>query len=147
LLIYPNMLHCTSNRWRQVADKTTCTVPDTRPFLSRSMLFIPFHLSRVLSACSRRQSCVALSTTEAEFVAASEATREGIWLGQLMKDIIPGWKGPIGIMCDNKSAIDLVKNPVHHQRSKHIDVRFYFVRARQNDPFAGEINVQQISTT
>jgi hypothetical protein len=94
------------------------------------------------SSCS--QSCVALSTTKAEFVAAFKATREGIWLGRLMKDIIPERKGPIDIMCDNKSAIDLIRNPVHHQRSKHIDVRFYFVREQQE---AGEIDVQQISTT
>lgn len=92
---------------------------------------------------SRRQSCVALSTTEAEFVASSEATREGVWLGRLMGDITPGWKGPIRIMCDNKSAVDLIKNPVYHQRSKHIDVRYYFVRERQE---AGDIDVQQIST-
>ena len=60
-----------------------------------------------------------------------------------MQEISPMWIGPISIMCDNKSAIDLIKNSVHHQRSKHIDVRHYFVRERQE---AGEIDIKQIST-
>ena len=46
-------------------------------------------------------------------------------------------------MCDNQSAIALIKNPVHHQRSKHIEVRHYFVRKRQE---AGDIDVQYITT-
>ena len=60
-----------------------------------------------------------------------------------MKNITPEFGGPIRIMCDNQSAIALIKNPVHHQRSKHIEVRYYFVRERQE---AGDIDVQYIST-
>lgn len=55
--------------------------------------------------CSRRQSCVALSTTESEFVAACEATKKGIWLRRLMMEIDPGSTKPVPIMCDNQSAI------------------------------------------
>jgi transposase InsO family protein len=92
---------------------------------------------------SRRQTSVSLSTTEAEFIASSEAAREGVWLSRLMKSIKPGFGEPIRIMCDNQSAIALIKNPVHHQRSKHIEVRYYFVRERQE---AGDIDIQYIPT-
>jgi hypothetical protein len=60
-----------------------------------------------------------------------------------MKSIKPGFGEPIRIMCDNQSAIALIKNPVHHQRSKHIEVRYYFVRERQE---AGDIDIQYIPT-
>jgi hypothetical protein len=92
---------------------------------------------------SRRQSCVALSTTEAEYVAACEAAREGVWLQRLLVDINLGSERPLRIMCDNQSAIQLIKNPVFHQRTKHIDVRFHFVRELQEK---GDINVIYVST-
>jgi hypothetical protein len=60
-----------------------------------------------------------------------------------MKDILPSFGNPIRIIFDNKSVIALIKNPVHHQRSKHIKVRYYFVQERQE---AGDIEVQYIST-
>jgi hypothetical protein len=92
---------------------------------------------------SRRQSCVVLSTTEAELVATCEASKECVWLGRLMSEISPKWIGPIPLMCDNRSTIDLIKNPILHQRTKHIEVRNYFVRERQK---AGDIDVLHIST-
>ncbi len=92
---------------------------------------------------SKRQSCVALSTTEAEFIAACEATKEGIWLQRLLSEIIPDWRTPFPLMCDNQSAIRLIKNPEFHQRSKHIEVRFHFIRQHHE---AGDLEVQHIST-
>ena len=74
---------------------------------------------------SQRQSCVALSTTEAEFIAACEATKEGVWLQRLVSEVVPDWKPPFKLMCDNQSAIRLIKNPEFHQRSKHIAVRYH----------------------
>ena len=87
---------------------------------------------------SRRQPCVALSSTEAEFVASCDAAKEGVWLKRLLSEMMPGLSGPIPLMCDNQSAIQLVLNPVFHQRTKHIDVRFRFVRERQE---TGDIDV------
>jgi hypothetical protein len=92
---------------------------------------------------SRRQSCVALSTTEAEYVAASDATKEGIWLRRLLLDLNPEWNKPIPLMCDNQSAIRLIRNPEFHQRTKHIDVRYHFIREHQE---AKEIDVLYIPT-
>ncbi len=92
---------------------------------------------------SRRQSCVSLSTTEAEYVAASDATKEGIWLRRLLLDLNPEWNKPIPLMCDNQSAIRLIRNPEFHQRTKHIDVRYHFIREHQE---AKEIDVLYIPT-
>jgi hypothetical protein len=76
-------------------------------------------------------------------VAACEAAREGVWLQRLLVDINLGSERPLRIMCDNQSAIQLIKNPVFHQRTKHIDVRFHFVRELQEK---GDINVIYVST-
>ena len=92
---------------------------------------------------SRRQSCVALSTTEAEFIAACEATKEGVWLQRLVSGIMPQVKIPFELLCDNQSAIRLIKNPEFHQRSKHIAVRYHFIRDLHE---AGTLTVRHIST-
>ena len=92
---------------------------------------------------SRRQSCIALSTTEAEYVAAGDATKEGIWLRRLLQDLNPEWNAPMPLMCDNQSAIRLVKNPELHQRTKHIDTRFHFIRQHYE---AKDIDILYIPT-
>ena len=81
-----------------------------------------------VSWSSRRQTCTALSTTESEFVAACETSKEGVWLTRLMEDIRGVKSGPMPLYCDNEAAIRLVKNPEFHQRTKHIDVKYYFIR-------------------
>lgn len=78
---------------------------------------------------SRRQKRVSLSTTEAEYIAASEAAKDAIWLSQLHNKIAPLTTVPI-LRVDNVSAIKLTKNPSFHKRTKHIDVRFHYVRER-----------------
>jgi hypothetical protein len=92
---------------------------------------------------SRRQQCVSTSTTEAEYVAASEAAKESVWLRRLLMEIVPEWKQPLLLMCDNISSIELTRSPKFHQRTKHIDVRFHFVREQQE---AKEIDVKYIRT-
>lgn len=77
---------------------------------------------------SQRQPTVALSTTEAEFMAISDGIKESIWLRQLLKDIGYEQTDATKLMVDNISAIRLVQNPEMHHRTKHIDVRLFFVR-------------------
>lgn len=81
-----------------------------------------------ISWSSERQKSVALSTTEAEYVAASNAIRELIWLQRLTGELTQNQFGATKFFMDNQSAIRLVKNPVLHKRSKHIDIRYHFVR-------------------
>ena len=76
---------------------------------------------------SQYQKCIALSTTEAEFVAASQAGKEAIWLYSLMRELCASIEIPV-LNIDNQSAIKLIKNPVFHNRTKHIDSRYKFIR-------------------
>lgn len=77
---------------------------------------------------STKQKVVALSSYEAEYIAATGAACEGVWLARLLAELIGGKILAPKIKVDNKSALALMKNPVHHDRSKHIDVKFHFIR-------------------
>lgn len=88
--------------------------------------------SGAVSWCSQRQKCVSLSTTESEYVAASEAVKELVWLSSLIKELMTGFNIATLYM-DNQSAIRLIKNPEFHKRSKHIDVRFHFIREKYEE--------------
>ncbi len=81
-----------------------------------------------VSWSSRKQSLVALSTSEAEYVALSVATQEAVWLRRLMADICESAKGPTDLFEDNQGTIAMAKNPVSHSRTKHIDIKYHYVR-------------------
>ncbi|KAL2253784.1 UNVERIFIED_CONTAM: Retrovirus-related Pol polyprotein from transposon TNT 1-94 [Sesamum indicum] len=76
---------------------------------------------------SQLQHIVALSTTEAEYIATTEAFKEALWLSGLLNEIGFLKEKPV-IFSDSQSAIQLCKNPVFHDRTKHIDVRYHFIR-------------------
>lgn len=82
----------------------------------------------VISWNSRKQPTVALSSTEAEYMAASSAAREAIWLRQALDELGYHQDGPTKIYVDNQGAIALTRNPEFHTRSKHIDIQHHFVR-------------------
>ncbi|GJX06108.1 hypothetical protein Tco_0194040 [Tanacetum coccineum] len=76
---------------------------------------------------SRLQKCVAMSTTEAEYMAATEACKELLWLKRFLQEL--GFKQQrYAVLCDNKSAIHLAKNSMFHKRTKHIDIRYHWIR-------------------
>jgi hypothetical protein len=76
---------------------------------------------------SKKQSCIALSTTEAEYVAACEATKTAVWLRYLLQDF-SGKEEEVPMFCDNQGAVKLVHNPEYHPKTKHIALRYHFVR-------------------
>ena len=82
----------------------------------------------VISWSSKKQPCVALSTTEAEYVALSGASQEAVWLQELYRQLDPKQKGPTVIYEDNQSTIAMSKNPQFHGRAKHIGIKFHFIR-------------------
>jgi hypothetical protein len=87
----------------------------------------------VLNGCpitwqSQKQRVVALSTCEAEYIAAATACCQGLWLRWLVEELTGEKLSTPTFRVDNKSAIALAKNPVLHDRSKHIDVRYHFIR-------------------
>lgn len=81
-----------------------------------------------ISWCSQKQEIVALSSCEAEFMAATETAKQALWLHELLEEITEDKENKVVIRCDNKSTIALTKNPVFHGRSKHIHRRFHFIR-------------------
>jgi hypothetical protein len=84
--------------------------------------------SGAIAWSSRKQPIVTLSTTEAEFIAAAHCVCEGIWLKRILDSIGLQQQPCLTVLCDNNSTIKLSKNPVMHGRSKHIDIRFHFLR-------------------
>ncbi|KAK2630796.1 hypothetical protein QOZ80_UnG0725510 [Eleusine coracana subsp. coracana] len=76
---------------------------------------------------SAKQKVVSVSSCEAEYIAATTAACQGAWLARLLGEFLDSEVGRPVIKVDNKSAISLVQNPVHHDRSKHIDIRFHFI--------------------
>ncbi|KAF2283987.1 hypothetical protein GH714_017772 [Hevea brasiliensis] len=82
----------------------------------------------VVAWSSRKQPIVTLSTTEAEFVAAAACACQAIWMRRVLEDIGQSQEEATILMCDNVSTIKLSKHPVLHGRSKHIRVRFHFLR-------------------
>ena len=91
-----------------------------------------------VSWSSKKQPIVTLSTTEAEFVAATACACQAIWLKKILEELQYKEDGPTLIYCDNSSAIKLSKNLVLHGRSKHIDMKYHFLRDLTND---GVINL------
>jgi hypothetical protein len=98
---------------------------------------------------SRRQPTVALSSTEAEYMAAADACKEALWLRRLLNEVQTGsginsdFNKPQTIHIDNNSALDLAKNPKHHDRTKHIDIRYHFIREVIEN---GQVALQYIPT-
>jgi hypothetical protein len=104
----------------------------TCQFLGRSLV----------SWSSRKQTSVALSTAEAEYVVAGQCCAQLLWMRQTLWDF--GYNlSKVPLLCDNESAIRLADNPVEHCRTKHIDIRHHFLRDHQQK---GDIEVYHIST-
>jgi len=82
----------------------------------------------VFSWSSKKQQVVALSTTEAEYIAATNCATHAVWLRRVLNELQHHQDHPTTIFCDNKSTIALTKNPVFHGRSKHIDIKHHYIR-------------------
>ena len=93
-----------------------------------------FHYGQgAVSWSSKKQSIVALSSTEAEYVAQTHAAKEAIWLRAFINEINGKLNGPLTLMADNQSAIALSKDNKFHSRTKHIDLRYHFIREAVED--------------
>ena len=77
---------------------------------------------------SKKQSCVALLTAEAEYMALASSTPEAVWLRQPLSDLKNKPTGPMVILEDNQAAIGMAKNAQYHGRAKHIDIKYHFIR-------------------
>ncbi|GJT70493.1 retrovirus-related pol polyprotein from transposon TNT 1-94 [Tanacetum coccineum] len=91
---------------------------------------------------SKKQAALAISTTEAEYVSAGKACQQALWMKQALIDYDVRLDD-VPIMCDNKGAIDLSKNPVQHSRTKHIEIRHHFLR---DNVQKGHISIEKVSS-
>ena len=82
----------------------------------------------MISWFNRKQSNVALSTVEAEYIAACSASCEAIWLQKLMSGLFDLELDTMVILCDNQSCIKMTKNHVFHDKKKHIEINYFYIR-------------------
>jgi hypothetical protein len=94
---------------------------------------------------SQRQKTVATSTLDAEYVAGAEAAKEAIWIRNFINDLrIPGiYVKSVPLYIDCNSALKLTRNPEFHSKSKHIDVKYHFIREKVEE---GAINTERVGT-
>lgn len=97
-----------------------------------------------LSWRSCKQELPASSTTEAEWIAAFEGGKEVKWLRQLLQELSQGPAGPTDLFIDNAPVLNLIANPVHHERTKHIDLKAYYLRHLVEQ---GYVNAQYVQTS
>ena len=82
----------------------------------------------MISWFSRKQTSIALSTAKAEYIASCSACSEAVWLRKMLAGLFDEEIDVTDILCDNQSYIKMTKNPVFHDKSKHIEVRYHFIR-------------------
>ncbi|WVZ62734.1 hypothetical protein U9M48_012444 [Paspalum notatum var. saurae] len=92
---------------------------------------------------SQKQKVVALSSCEAEYIASAAAACQGVWLSRLIAELTGTEVYKFRLFVDNQSAIELSKNPVHHERSKHIDTRYHYIRECID---TGKIDIKHVGT-
>lgn len=107
------------------SDSDFAGCPDTRRSTS-GLLFILN--GGPIAWSSHLQKPVAQSTSEAEYYAAGHASREIVWLRELLNQLGFQQSLPTSLMCDNNSTIMMVLNPVFHERTKHIGIKYHFIR-------------------
>jgi hypothetical protein len=95
-----------------------------------------------VSWVSKKQNSVALSTAKAEYIVAGHYCAQLLWMRQTLRDY--GYKlTKVPLLCDNESAIRMADNPVEHSRTKHIAIRYHFLRDHQQK---GVIEIAYVST-
>lgn len=105
--------------------------------------YVSFLADGPVSWRTKKQQSTALSSTEAVSIAASLACQEIIWLKLLLTELGFAPDGPVTLLCDNRSSISLALDSRHHQQSKHIDIRFHFIREQIT---SGEVDLQYVPT-
>jgi hypothetical protein len=82
----------------------------------------------LVALISKKQGSISLSTTKAEYIVVATCCTQILWMIQTLADLKVTYTDPIPLHCDNTSAISLSKNPVLHSKSKHIPIKYHFLR-------------------
>lgn len=105
--------------------------------------FVFKYADAAISLECHKQNTIAMSSTEAEYMALSDSTKEAIFLKELFSELMRT-EGPIRIYNDNQGAQQIACNPVLHRKTKHIDVRYHFIRQKVED---NVIELKHLPTT
>jgi len=94
---------------------------------------------------SSKQATTADSTTEAEYIAASDAAKEAVWIKKFVTElgVVPSIESPVSLYCDNNGAIAQAKEPRSHQKSKHIERKYHIIRDIVG---RGDVAVQKVAS-
>ena len=112
---------------------------------SKSITGMMFFLGDCLfSWQSLKQKVVALSSREAEYIATTTAATQALWLSRILAELLGRKVDVVELKVDSESALALAKNPVFHKRSKHIRIKYRFIRDCLED---GSIKASHIATT
>ena len=101
------------------------------------------YLKAPISWCSKKKTVVTLSSCEAEYIAATEANCQCVWLESMLDDLKLDHVKPMQLCVDNQSTINLAKNSISHGRSKHIETKFHFLREQVGK---GKLEVKHCNT-
>ena len=95
--------------------------------------------------CSKKQSCIALSAMEAEYMACSTTVQEAVWLRRFLRCLgfSPHGDEPVLIYSDSTSTLAYAKDPKYHEKSKHIDIQHHYIRDMVTQ---GEVVLRHISS-
>ena len=122
------------------SDASWASEPESRKSVTGIVLMLN---GGIIGWKSKKQTVVTDSTTYAEYVAAHSCSRDVVWLRRLLEDLNYEQSSSTCLFLDNAAAELLITNPVFHERSKHVDVKFHYVR----EVFErGEIAIQHVST-
>jgi len=113
---------------------------DDRKSKSGGALFLG---NRLVSWLSKKQDSISLSTAEEEYIAATCCCTQVLWMKHTLKDIRVVYEDLVTIFCDNISAINISKNLVMHSRTKHISIRYHFLREKVTE---NEVKLEYVST-
>lgn len=122
----------------QFSDSTWATCTRTRKSISGNCTFM---YGNLVSWCTQKQPVIALSSCEAEYVALASTFKEGCYLCNLFGCFVEAVSSFLGqpnslVYCDNNGTMHMAENQVNNSRTKHIDLRFHFIRSKLRENFA-----------